>query len=105
MWITLNFTPLYQGALFIGLVLVAAGWLVREYTAPGGWVVMVLGAILGLFGGGLLTAEAWDRRRLERQGRVVDEVLRQDRIVNGMALPKGTSIRWKGDDRELYQLV
>jgi hypothetical protein len=46
-----------------------------------------------------------DRRSLERQSRLVDEVLREDRIVNGMALPKGTTIRWRGDERQLYQLV
>jgi hypothetical protein len=102
MWIKLNFTPLFTGALVIGLLVVGAGLILR-FSVPKlatlGIVVAVIGAIPTLLSALFLISEPIGDYFNKRNNQTRYEVLEKDREIEGLHLPQGTKVGWLGRPR------
>jgi hypothetical protein len=104
----LDFTPLFAGALLIGLLVVAAGLILRS-TVPRlavlGIVIAAAGAIPVLVGGYFLISERRGSSFHEPDVKLETEVLTEDREIQGMRLPKGAEVAWLGQPRRVYTVT
>ncbi len=98
MWIKLDFTTWFINGLLIGLVLVVIGFGIRSGLSKGfGMFIIVIGAIPVLFCGiGLVGGPIGDWMDKTRNLASIEE-LPQDRVIQGMRLPRGTKIESTGD--------
>lgn len=107
MWIRLDFTPLLINAALIGLAVSGCGllvvrkirWLGILIAVPGGLVVAIALAILiseWRSKKGREAAEAQSKQRALEGAQIREEVLAQDRAVEGMPLPAGSILVWRG---------
>jgi hypothetical protein len=98
MWIKLDFTPLFLGGLLVGLVLVAVGFAVRSSFPQRsfGMFIIVIGAIPVLLCGVPLIMEPIGDM-LDKTKRLASiEELPQDRVIQGMRLPRGAKVESTG---------
>ncbi|HEY3738255.1 MAG TPA: hypothetical protein VGL53_00350 [Bryobacteraceae bacterium] len=98
MFVHLDLTPLYWGGLLIGLVIIAIGLGLRssfDKLRGYGILIALVGALPAAAGAFLLVMDAsekveayWNRR--------VDQQLTADREIQGLRLPRGTTVQTYG---------
>jgi hypothetical protein len=94
----MDFTSLFVGGFIIGLVIVAIGvsiWL-GPLKSPWGIFIIVVGAIPMLFCLVSLIADPIFKLIDKWQNRVWTQVLSKDLEYQGIRLPRGTKVEWRG---------
>ena len=103
MWIKLDFTPLFVGGLIAGLIVMAIGFAIRA-NLPNrstiGIIVVVIGLIPALAGGILLAMDAAAKWTEAKRSRRSTEKLAEDREIQGVRFPRGTTVEWLGSQMD-----
>jgi hypothetical protein len=89
--------------LLVGLLLVAIGLSIRSKLPKLGIFVSLLGAIPTLAGGIALVGEAKDARNRNRDRTLVEQ-LGEDREIQGLRLPRGSTVETYGTPRLITRL-
>lgn len=98
MGIKLDFTGLFVDVFIVSLVVIAIGIAIRS-SSPRSAIaiaVIVIGAILALITGVSLVGEPIANWFHQRNNRIYTEDLSEDRTIQGLQLPRGATVGWRG---------